>query len=973
MKTRLLLAATLALALAAPAAARRKPAPAPVPAPAVPTTLDAPLPDDPMGVTISRLPNGLTVYLSPNPGRPRVSARIVVRAGSKDDPAEATGQAHYLEHMLFKGTQKLGTLDYADEAPHLARIQALYQERAKARDDAARAKIDKEIDAENVAASKDESPNEIDRFYSAIGADGVNAFTSNEETVFTEDIPANRLEAWATVESERFRDPVFRLFPTELEAVYEEKNKTMDDADRALDEEVGKRLYKVHPYGQQTTIGTIESLKNPSLAQMRAFYERWYVPNNMAVVLSGDFDPDQAMAIIRRRFGDWTPKALPPARTWPLPKPDGEEDYSLKFDAEQKVVIAWPTVAASAPDADALTVMDMVLDNSVSGLLDLRLNQAQKVKDSGSYPMMLNDAGGEYLWAVPKLGQTPEQARDLLLQTVAALKAGDFDESDLKAVITNFEIDRKRRLESNDGRASAMVQSFVSEEPWQRTVERLDRLRKVTKDDVVRVARRYLGPDRIVVFRRQGQPDLPQIQKPGFTPLAIDPSRESDFLKQALAIPAAPIAPRWLVPGRDYQIVPVSGGRLYAAKNPYDDLFQLTIRFDRGWREERRLCAALDLLDLAGAGPYSADEFKKKLYGLGTSLWYSCGEQESAVTISGVDRNFWPSLELLQQRFDWPNLSTGTLPGMIAVELGRRQDEKKDPRAVFHALERLALRGRESEVLGRLSDAELKGLTEDGLVALIRDFPRWQRRVSYVGPRSPSEVSKLLESFVRFKPVPARLPLRYLTPAKTRVLFADRAMVQSRVGLSATDEVYDPGHALDYLLYSEYLDGGMGSVIFQEVREARSLAYSADGGHTLSAHKGDQTRLWGSLGCQADKTPEAAGLMMQLLRDPPFSEDRFQDAKRSVEEFYRTNPVPFREIPDTVMRWEDEGLSGDPGPERFARLDGYGLKDLQGFARRYASEPMTLWILGPKDRVGEDKLKALGDFEQKGLDALFPY
>jgi predicted Zn-dependent peptidase len=972
MKTRLALAAILALALSAPAAARRR-APEPVPPPSVPAVLDAPLPNDPMGVTIQRLPNGLTVYLSPNKGRPRIAARIATRAGSKDDPAEATGQAHYLEHMLFKGTQKMGTLDYAGEAPHLARIQALYQARAKAKTDEARARIDKEIDAENVAASKYESPNEIDRFYSAIGADGVNAFTSNEETVFVEDIPSNRLEAWAAVESERFRDPVFRLFPTELEAVYEEKNRGMDNADRALDEEVEKRLYKAHPYGQQTTIGTIESLKNPSLAQMRAFYERWYVPNNMAIVLSGDFDPAEAMKVIREHFGDWTPKALPPAKTWPLPKPDGEEDYSLKFEAERKVVVAWPTAAAAAPDADALSVMDMILDNSASGLLNLRLNQAQLVKESGSYPRMMNDAGGEYLWAVPKEGQTLEQARDLLLKTVEELKAGDFDESDLKAVITNFEIDEKRRLEENDGRASAMVQSFVSDQPWERTVGRLDRLRAVTKDDVVRVARKYLGPDRIVVFRRQGRPDIPKIAKPGFTALTIDPSRESPFLKEALSIPAAPIEPRWLTNGKDYQIVPVSGGRLYATKNPYDDLFQLTIRFDRGWRSDRRLCTALDLLDLSGAGPYSADEFKKKLYALGTSLWYSCDEQESAVTISGIDRNFWPSLELMQQRFDWPRVSSGTLSKMVDVELGRRQDEKKDPGAVFYALGRMALRGRESEVLGRLTDAELKSLTEPALIAVIRDFPRWRRRIGYVGPRSPSEVAKLLESWARFKPVPARVPLRYLAPQKTRVLFSNRDMVQARVGLSAQDEVYDPAHALDYLFYSEYMDGGMGSVIFQEVREARSLAYSAGGGHTLGAHKGDETRLWGQLGCQADKTPEAAELMMRLLREPPMSDQRFRDAERALEQTYRTDPVTFRRIPQTVMRWEDEGLAGDPGPERFARLKTYAPADLQSYVKKFKDEPMTVWILGQRGRVGEDKLKTLGDFEEKGLDALFPY
>jgi predicted Zn-dependent peptidase len=927
-----------------------------------------------MGVTIRRLPNGLTVYLSPNKGVPRVTAWIAVRAGSKMDPADCTGIAHYLEHMLFKGTSRLGTLDAAQEAPHLERIRELYESRAKTKDQAKRAEIDKLIDAENVADAGFAIPNEIDKFYRAIGAQGVNAFTSNERTVFVADIPANRLEAWADVESERFRDPVFRLFPTELEAVYEEKNRSMDNADRALWEEVDRRLYKVHPYGQQTTLGTVEHLKNPSLTRMYEFYRRWYVPNNMAIALAGDFDPDQAMQIIARRFGSWTPKPLPELAKWPLPKPRGEESSALAFEAEDEVVLAWPAASASDPDADALTVMDMVMDNSTSGLLNLRLNQAQKVKGSGSGPNLLNDAGGWYLWAMPKKDQTPEQAKDLLLATVESLKNGEFDQNDLDAIITNYEIDRKRGLESNGSRAETMINSFAALEPWPKTVERLDRLRRVTKDDVVRVARKYLGSDRVVVIRRGGKQTIPQIDKPHFTKLDIDPSRESAFVKAALELPAPPIEPHWLVAGRDYQVVPVSGGRLYAAKNPYDDLFALSIRFERGSRQERRLCEALDLLDLSGAGPDAADDFKRRLYALGASLSYSCGERSSSVELSGVDRNFWPSLELLAQRFDFPNISSDTLPGMIEVELGNREDEKKDPGSVYGALAEFAERGRDSGVLARLTNDELKRLDERALEEIIRDFPRWRRRVGYVGPRSPSEVAKLLDSAGVFKTPPARRPLRYAKPPRTNVVLVNREMVQARIGLSAADELYDPEHSVDYEFFSNYMGGDMSSVIFQEVREARSLAYSAHGGHTTDAFKNDETQLWGSLGCQADKTPEAAELMLKLLSDPPISQKRFDETAHALDQEYRTSPVEFREIPGTVMGWEDAGISGgDPGPRRFERLHGYTLDDLRAFSRRFKEKPMTIWILGQRDRVGVEQLKTLGDLEEKPVDALFPY
>ena len=963
--------ALLVVSLCAPMVARAKPADL---SPAVPATLDAPLANDPMGVTIHRLPNGLTVYLSPNKGLPRVTAWITVRAGSKNDPPDSTGIAHYLEHMLFKGTTKLDAMDAAAEAPHLDRIQTLFEERAQTTDAFKRAQYDALIDSENVADAAYVAPNEIDKFYSAIGAQGVNAFTSNERTVFVVDLPANRLDAWAAVESERFRDPVFRLFPTELEAVYEEKNRSLDNSESAFWEALDRGLYKVHPYGQQTTLGTIEHLKNPSLKRMHEFYRRWYVPNNMAIALAGDFDPDQALALIARAFATWVPKPLPELPKWALPKPHGEEITELKFSDEEKVGIAWPAVPAADPDADALAVMDMVMDNSTSGLLNLRLNQAQKVKESGSGPGLHNDAGAWYLWAAPKKGQTPEEAKALLLDTVAALKRGEFEPSDLDAIMTNFEIERKRALESNGSRAETMIDSFISYEQWSRSVDRLDRLRRVTKDDVVRVANKYLGADRVVVIRRDGKPDIAKIEKPKFTALNIDPARESAFLKTVLALPAKPIEPRWLVSGRDYQVVPVAGGRLYAAKNPYDDLFDLEIRFERGSKQERRLCPALELLELSGAGPYSADEFKRRLYALGTTLSYGCGERSSSIYLSGVDRNFWPSLELAAQRFDWPNVSSGTLERMIDVDLGARADEKKSRDGVYAALADYAERGPDSAVLARLSDGELKRLNEQNLKDLIRDFPRWQRRVGYVGPRSPSEVAKLLETSAPFKPAPARPPLRYVQPARDRVLFTHRDMVQARVGLSAADEVYDPNRVVDYMFYAQYMGGDMSSVIFQEVREARSLAYSAGGGHTLSADKGDETQLWAALGCQADKTPEAAELLRGLMRDFPSSAPRFAAVETALEQSYRTNPVQFRAVPDTVMGWEDEGITGgDPGPALFTRVQSYSLPDLEAFARRFKEKPMTLWVLGDRNRVGLDKLKALGDFSEKTLGDLFPY
>ncbi len=664
---RLALAVLLAAspAFAAPAARPVRKNAASALMPKVPAPVEPALPDDPMKTTIHRLPNGLTIYLSPNHEQPRISAWIAVRTGSKNDPPTTTGLAHYLEHMLFKGTTKLGTIDYEKEKPHLDRIVDLYEQHFKATDPKERERLYKEIDKENLAASQYEVPNEIDKIYHRLGFRDLNAFTSDEETVYVVDMPANRLDVWARVESQRFEQPVFRLFQSELEAVYEEKNRSLDNAERIINEAMNKKLYPEHPYGTQTTLGEIEHLKNPSLARMYKYFHEHYLPNNMAIALSGDFDEKQALDVLTRAFSPWQAKPLPPQGAWPLPKPKGRELVEVKYEAEEKVQISWLTVPYLHPDADALAVMDMLMDNSAAGLLNLRLNQAQLVKASGSSPDFYNDAGDWSVWAVPKRGQTLEQAEALLMDTVAALKRGEFTDDDLKAVITAFEVSEKQRLESNEARVGTMANSFVRYEDWAHAVHHLDRLRGVTREDVMRVANKYLTDDRVVGYRRNGKPELPSIAKPGFTHIDIDDARESAFAADVEKMPAKPIEPRWLVDGRDYSTAKLRAGKLYAARNPFNDLFQLTLSFDRGSKQERDLCAAFALLDLSGAGKLSADEYKKKLFGLGTSIGYGCGEQESSVSLTGLESNLWPSLELLQERFDDPNIATDTLKKFV--------------------------------------------------------------------------------------------------------------------------------------------------------------------------------------------------------------------------------------------------------------------------------------------------------------------
>ena len=267
--------------------------------------------NDPMNVIHYTLDNGLQVFMSVNKDVPRIQTYIAVRVGSKNDPSESTGLSHYLEHLMFKGTNHFGTLDWAKEQEQLKKIEALYEVYNHTTDPAQRKAIYHQIDSVSYEASKYAIPNEYDKMMSMIGAQGTNAFTSNDMTVYQEDIPSNEVERWLKIEGERFANPVFRLFHTELEAVYEEKNMNMANDSRTAYEQLNLALFPNHPYGTQTTIGTIEHLKNPSLTNINKHFNTYYVPNNYCIAMAGDFDPDQVIKLIDKYFGKIQPKYIP--------------------------------------------------------------------------------------------------------------------------------------------------------------------------------------------------------------------------------------------------------------------------------------------------------------------------------------------------------------------------------------------------------------------------------------------------------------------------------------------------------------------------------------------------------------------------------------------------------------------------------------------------------------------------------------
>jgi predicted Zn-dependent peptidase len=503
--------------------------------------------NDPLNTRIYTLDNGLKVYMSVYKDAPRIQTYIAVGAGSKNDPKDATGLAHYLEHMLFKGTDKFGTKDFAKEEPLVNAIDSLFEVYRKTTDTEQRKKLYHIIDSVSGVAAQFAIANEYDKLMSAIGAKGTNAYTWVEQTVYVNDIPSNQMKKWLEIEAERFRKPVMRLFHTELEAVYEEKNISLDSDDSKLWDAMLEGLFQKHTYGTQTTIGTVEHLKNPSLTEIKKYFDNNYIPNNMAICLSGDFNPDSAIVWIKNMFGSYQQK----------PKPE----FVVAVEDEIKEPIVKEVVGPDAEvmalgfrfggfasrDAEMITVIDKLLYNNTAGLIDLNLNQQQKVLGGWTYPLIMKDYSAHIMGAEVKQGQTPEEAKDLLLSQLELIKKGDFPDWLLEAVINDMKLQELKSYESNRSRADKFVESFVLNVPWQDYVTRTEKLAKITKKELVDFANANYKNNYVVVYKRTGEDkNVQKVEKPQITPVEVNRESQSEFVKTILDQTVPDIEPVFL-------------------------------------------------------------------------------------------------------------------------------------------------------------------------------------------------------------------------------------------------------------------------------------------------------------------------------------------------------------------------------------------------------------------------------------------
>ena len=938
--------------------------------------------NDPMATRFYTLKNGLTVILSPNKKEPRVAVKIAVRTGSNNDPNDHTGLAHYLEHLLFKGTDKFGSLDWAKEKPLLDSIDNLYEVYNHTTDVAKRKEIYKQIDKISGEASKYAIANEYDKMMASIGSQRTNAHTSVEETIYEEDIPSNAIDKFMTIQAERFRNPVFRIFHTELEAVYEEKNRGLDDDNRKLQEAMLYNIFPTNNYGQQSTIGTIEHLKNPSIKTIRNYYNKYYVPGNMAIVMAGDLNPVQVIKTIDTDFGYMKPRPVQEYHG-PVEKPiAGPITKDVYGPSAESMRIVYRTGASNTHEATIVNMLGSILSNGKAGLLDLNLNKQQKVLGAFAGNIQFKNYGVFLVLASPKQGQSLEEVKDLLMAQINMVKKGEFDETLLKAIVANSKLSRLQALDNNNSRAVNIADEFIKNrgDKWNTEVASVEEMSRITKKEIVDFANKlFTDNNYVTLYKRKGEDkNIVKVEKPPITPVETNAGKQSPFVKMITETPLPKLQPVWIDYTKDLQRSKVGNADVLYVQNKENDLFRLYYRFDMGSWNNKLLSYAAQYLQFLGTDKYSAEDISKQFYNIACNFTINAGNEETTITISGLQENFDTAIALFEELIKNCKPDDAALAGLKNRVMKTRANNKLNKATISQALRSYATYGPQNPFNFVLSDDEIKNLKAEDLTNLLHSLTNYNHKILYYGPKP---LTALTADLQKIHTLPQTWTannqgVKFERTIQTinKVLFADYDAVQAEIYWVKNLNKYDPKEEALINLFNGYFGGGMGSVVFQTIRESKALAYSTFAQVQTPLKKDDSYSIIAYVGSQADKMNEAVEGMNELLTDLPKTDQNFINARKSLLKDIETDRVTKDAIIMSYLNANKKGIDYDMRKVNYNQYNNITLNDLYKFHQDALSKkPYTYCVIASEKRIKLDDLKKYGEVQKLSLPELFGY
>lgn len=935
---------------------------------------------NPLNVKEYILSNGLTVWLNEDSSQPKVIGSIIVKAGAKDSPN--TGIAHYFEHIMFKGTDKIGTINYAEEKVWLDSISKKYDKLANTSDEAQRLEIQKEINELSIKAAEYVIPNEFNRLISQYGGTGLNAGTSWDFTMYFNTFSPQYMTQWCEINSERLINPVFRMFQSELETVYEEKNMYADVLGSQAAEKIIEAFFKPHPY-QYPIIGSTENLKNPKLSEMEEFFNTYYVAGNMGLILSGHFHSQEVLPILESTFGRIKKGEVVKQNIEMPASINGKIDLTAKIPIPlvRANALLWRGVPSNHPDEVALNLtMSLLSNENKTGLLD-KITIDGKLMMSAGLSLSMNDAGAIALIAIPNIPfQTYRSAQKLVFAAIDKIKSGDISDEMFQSLKLEQQRNYLLELESLDKRNQKMIEVFAKGLTWNNYLEQAEKIETITKQDVIDIANTYLTNNYFDVKKKTGKYPNAKIEKPPFKAIeATNRDEESDYSKWLQTIESADFTPRYLNFDEEAKTIKINNNQLvtlYHTANEINNVFNLTMRFEIGSRELPTLPALVSYLNYIGTDKYTVAEFNQKLQELGSTLNFNASSSQFTVSVSGFDDAFEETFDLVTHFLTNLQADKSKLKKVVKERTLEDKATRKSSDELSKAMVEKVKYGENSKYLTRLSLKELKKLSAQQLILTLQKVLSTETNMHYSGTLSDTAVSNVIGKYF-----PTNIVIEEsvnptfrdgLTYSNTKLFFfndpkATQSIVQAYLPGPKQSEV--EARFISHL-FNTYFGSGMSSLMFQEIREFRSLAYRASSTIENPPVKlSDKSMLINMLlSTQADKTTDALQALQSLLIDMPLSEKRLDAAKENLINQAQSAYPNFRDKSQTIAQYKQLGYTDDPNKQLVDEVSKMILSDLEHFYKQYIQgQTMVYVIIGNKKKIDMTQLQQMGEFEEMNL------
>jgi len=914
-----------------------------------------------------KLDNGFTVILSEDHSEPKVFGAVVVKVGSKNDPEGTTGMAHYFEHIMFKGTDKIGTTDYEKEKPYLDQIAALYDELALVDEDK-RTEILKKINELSIVANDYAIPGEVDKLLKKYGGTKINAYTSYDHTVYHNSFPPNRLEKWLKIYAERFRSPVFRMFQAELETVYEERNMYADMMGAKAIEDLFKKAVKKHPY-RNPIIGTVKDLKTPSINKMMKFYNEYYVAGNMGLILAGDFVAEDILPYIKEAFGILPAGEAPvfPADRY-KEEPFGiREYYSGRYIPLKAGIVCYRSIPAVHSDKVALNYCTNILSNeSQTGLLD-RLRVDNKLMFSIAQQLSLNDMGVIALAFVPKLMGSLKKAEAETMNVITQLKSGSFSNELVEALRNSFVKDKEKILEDKENFGNLLVALFSSGQSWESYVAEANKYQTITKQEIIDAANKYFIDNRLVFYNKTGfSSKAEKIKKPPYKALpSKNIDKQSAFADELDKLNDNPYRPAFVDFDKDFQYGDLQENvHLVVGNNPVNEIFTLNIKFGYGKNKDKLTELISEHFNELGTETKTVSEFRTEMQKLGASYYITSNRTSVTLVVDGFDSHFEETMALLNDYLSNIKPDDKQMSKMLQSINERNKIERKDHNILSEAHFSYVLMGEHSIYVNRVSAKEVKKLKSEDIVNSFRNARNHETTITYVGKIPFGKVKATISEKIKF---PENVKPEDRSFFEIKDYSSDMISLFNYKKANQTSTMFyvpgKPGNENDILtavFFNQYFGSGMSSIMFHEIRELRSLSYSTSAKYSFPNRRFAEFKgfLYGALSTQSDKTVEAVELVDSLVKQLPQKPELLEAIQKSFMESINASRPPFREIPSYGYSLVEQGYKEDLRKIQYDNIDLFNMESINKFHEKFINNRPLIYILsGNESKMEIDKLK----------------